>query len=96
MLPINCTLGYMQTNWKSQLDPLLVAPLNQGQVLKSVTLKMGTNVINHLLARPLQGWFPTRVRANATLYDTQDANPYPSLTLMLVASADVVVDLYVF
>jgi len=44
----------------------------------------------------LTGWNPTRIRASATIFDTQDSNQTPQLTLNLVASANVVVDLLVF
>lgn len=71
-------------------------PLEGMVVLKSVPLSTGSNTVNHTLGRTLQGWFPVRLRASATLYDTQDSNTTPDRTLMLVASAPVTVDLAVF
>ena len=85
---------------QQRLNTILNAPLNNpllsGNILSSVSLASGANTINHGLGRTLVGWFPVRVRASATLYDTQDSNNIPNLTLQLVASAAVVVDLYVF
>ena len=89
-------LSLMQTRWASELNPILTLPLNSGIILKSVSLASGTNSINHRLARKLRGWFIIRQRSAATVYDDQDNNKYQDKTLTLVASAAVVVDLYVF
>lgn len=86
----------MQTAWAEQLDPLIRRPPNNSSILKNVALVTGANVINHGLGRPLQGWTIIRQRAGATVYDTQDSNTMPALTLQLVASAPVTVDLEVF
>jgi hypothetical protein len=96
MLPQRLSLPSMQTTWAQQLDPVIANPLNNSLILKNISLVAGSNVIPHLLGRKLVGWIPTRVRASATLYDTQDASQTPQLTLTLVASAPVVVDLAVF
>lgn len=87
----------MQNAWASQLDPILRNPATQSLLLKNVTLLTGTtNTINHLLGRVLQGWKIIRQRAAASIYDTQDLNASPQLTLTLITSANVVVDLEVF
>lgn len=96
MLPQKLPLDLMQVTWATQLDPVINSPLARPVMLKNVVLKAGTNVINHKLGKKLQGWFTTRVRAASTLYDQQDTNPMPDLTLTLVASADVTVDLVVY
>lgn len=88
------TMSRLQTSWKSQLDPILAAPTPL--TLRQVSLKAGHNVINHLLGRTLQGWSIVRQRASSSVYDTQDTNQMPELTLYLTASADVVVDIQVF
>jgi hypothetical protein len=67
-----------------------------GSVLHSIVLKSGSNDVSHKLGSKLQGWFLTRIRGNATVYDKQDGNKAPDKTLTLVASADVTVDIYVF
>lgn len=96
MLPQKLDLAKMQTIWASQLDPIISNPTVNNIVLKSITLTTGTNVINHKLGRVLQGWKPTRIRASATFYDLQDSNQTPQLTLILVSSANVIIDLEVF
>ena len=65
-------------------------------ILPKVALTAGLNTINHMLARPLQGWIIVRQRAASTIYDKQDVNPQPGLTLMIQSSAPVVVDLLVW
>lgn len=100
-LPIYLTddknLCLMQTKWASQIDPVLAQPWNSGILLKNVTLLTGNNTINHLLQRKLIGWVPVRFRGSwAQIYDNQDTNSSPQLTLKLNASANVVIDLWVF
>lgn len=95
-LPKGLTLALMQTKWASILNPLLGNPSLQSLVLTSIPLASGSNAINHGLGRKLQGWKIVRQRASATIYDTQDSNAQPTLTLLLTASAPVVVDLEVF
>lgn len=85
-----------QTQWAQQIDPILARPANQSNILPNVKLTTGTNAVNHLLGRKLQGWNPVRIRSAATFYDQQDSNQHPELTLILISSADVVIDLEVF
>lgn len=86
----------MQTSWASSLNPLLKNAVLQGVLLKDVSLASGANVVNHKLGRKLQGWVLVRKRAAGDIYDTQDTNSTPALTLNLNSSAAIVVDLYVF
>lgn len=86
----------MQAKWKSILDPALASPTSIPTILKEITLKTGSNTINHRLDAKLQGWQIVRQRAAASIYDNQDSNQTPELTLTLISSANVVVDLVVF
>lgn len=100
MLPIFQTddqdLSLMQTKWAAQLNPLLELPLNDSALLPNVNLINGTTQVNHRLGRKPLGWIIIRQRASAIIYDTQDSNQHPELTLSLVSNAAVVVDLIVF
>lgn len=101
MLPIFHTkdkdLSLLQTQWSSQLNPLLSLPLLNGLILRNIALQSGDNVIDHRLGRPLVGWLVIRQRdAFYGVYDKQDDNPRPSLTLILNAAGNTNVDLYVF
>ena len=95
-LPYGLDLSQMQTKWKAILDPFLGKPSLQSSILQSISLASGSNTINHGLGRTLRGWRIIRLRASATIYDTQDSNPNPQLTLLLTASAPVVADVEVF
>lgn len=86
----------MQTRWASILNPVLSNELLNGHVLENVELISGVNVINHQLGRPLQGWLLVRQRAAGTVYDQQDSAAFPTLNLVLNASAPMKVNIYVF
>lgn len=83
----------MQTQWASNLDPLLKNPMSNGNFVNGVVLASGSNVINHKLGRTPQGWMITDRNGAATVYRSAAFNP---LTLTLTASAAVTVTLYVF
>lgn len=87
----------MQNKWASQLNPVLANLLVNGRLVRNQVLVTGANVVNHGLGRNLQGWFVTRLRGSyAQLFDTQDANSMPALTLNLNSSAPVTCDIWVF
>jgi hypothetical protein len=87
----------LQNVWATLLNPLLKNPALNSTTLKEVNLVTGSNAINHKLGRKLQGWSLVRQRGvAASIYDEQDSNQMPDLTLVLVSSADVTVDILVF
>lgn len=90
------TINQLQQNIKQAVDPVINNPLTQGQLLTSIALTSGTNVINHGLGRKLQGWIVVGQGSAASFYDSQATNPSQNLTLILVASAGVTINLYVF
>lgn len=100
MLPIFKTpdriLSQLQTQWAKLINPVVNNPTSNSLILSNVLLVSGDNVIDHKLGRELIGWEVVRIRSAASLYDTQDTNQYPELTLALHASAPVSVDLLVF
>jgi len=93
-------VNQLQDNIANLLEPTATtvqdSPLLAGKILEKVDLTSGPNTIRHTLGRVLKGWFIVRQRASATVYDTQDSNDTPQVTLLLTASANVTVDLYVF
>jgi hypothetical protein len=95
-LPKQQTLEQLQSKWPAILNPIIKNPANNSSTLQNVSLTSGVNVINHKLGAKLQGWSIVRQRAAASIYDNQDSNQSPQLTLVLVSSAPVVVDLQVF
>lgn len=102
----------LQDKWKTSLDPLLDNPANNGLILKNQALVSGTNTINHLLGRVLQGWsiirrrqwlnsLPSGTPTAYDIYDVQNSNQNPALTLFLTCNQGtsanpVLIDLYVF
>lgn len=85
-----------QSNIAQAVNPVIMNPLVQGNLIKSVSLEIGSNTVNTNLNSPLQGWVIVRQRASAMIYDSQDSNAQPAQSLVLISSAPVVVDLYVF
>lgn len=90
------TLQMLQNSWASMINPVLNNPLNNGNLLKNISLVSGTNVINHLLGRKLQGWIIVGINAAATIYDNQANNQTPDKTLILISSAAATVNIEVF
>lgn len=86
----------MQNSWATAINPIINNPANKSQILQNVELINGSNVINHKLGRKLQGWKIVRQRSAASIYDNQDTNSMPQLTLILVSDAQVSVDIEVF
>ena len=95
-LPLNLPYSQQSTKWKSQLDPILANPLTNGQLLTGVDLSNGTTVVNHKLGRKLVGWIIVGTNAAASVYDNQDSNQTPQLTLILVSNAVCTLNLWVF
>jgi len=89
-------LALLQTAWTSILNVWLRNPHSQSITLQGVSLKVGSNAVNHLLGRKLTGWAIIRQRGPAAIYDAQDLNVNPELTLSLVSSAAVSVDIEVW
>lgn len=95
-LPRKLPWDIAQDRWAVQIDPIVNAPQNSSLILKNIALTTGSNVINHKLGKKLQGWVIVRQRALASIYDTQDSNQTPDLTLQLTSNANVTVDIEVF
>ena len=92
----NSALAQMQNSWASILNPIVNNAANSPILLQNVLLTIGRNSVNHKLGKKLSGWTIVRKRANAAIYDNQDANPIQNLTLILISDADVEVDILVF
>lgn len=90
------TFSMFQSSWATLLNPILMNPANSSVLLINIVLINGTTQVNHKLGKKLTGWSVVRQRAAASIYDTQDSNQLSNLTLSLVSSALVTVDLLVF
>lgn len=89
----NKDFSLMQTQWASQLNPLLSNPTNNSSLLKNISLVSGTNVVNTLLGRKMQGWIVADVDAAVQIYRSA---PFNDLTLTLNSSGPAIVTLVVF
>lgn len=89
----NKDMMLLQTKWAAELNAVLKNPITNPILLKDVSLTTGTNVINHRLGQTLQGWFITDIDGTAAIYRSAPKN---NLTLTLISSANVTVDLAVF
>jgi hypothetical protein len=111
MAQLSTKLPYdqMLTKWAVLLNPILSSMIVNGSQLTQVKLISGSNSVNHGLGRNLQGWFIVRKRqflltgtpTAYDIYDTQDSNQMPQLTLNLTCSQGtsgnpVLVDIWVY
>lgn len=83
----------MQSNWSSQLNPIISNPLTNPRILKGIALTTGVNVINTGLVTTLQGWFLSDITTAVTVYRS---SPKVPLTLTLTASGSTTCDIVVF
>lgn len=89
----NQTLQLMQSKWSSLLNVLLNKPLSNAGILKDVSLVTGSNTVNHLLGRKMQGWMISDLDTAAQIYRTEPLN---DKTVTLNSSANCVVTLVVY
>jgi hypothetical protein len=92
-LPLGLPYSQSQTQWKSQLDPVVNNPLNNMSILPPIQLANGVTSINHLLGRTQQGWIIVDINGAATIYRSQ---PFNAQTLVLTSNAVVTVTLAVY
>lgn len=93
MLPQKLNLDLMQTQWATQLNPLLKNQLTQGILLTNIPIINGVTVINHLLSRNQIGYIITDINAAASIYRSAPLN---DKTLTLTSNAAAVISLWVF
>lgn len=68
-----------------------------GRLIENIAITTGTEkTINHGLGRAIRGWIVTRTSAGATVWDSQSNNTTPRATLVLNASANVTISIWVF
>jgi hypothetical protein len=89
------SLNLLQTQWGTQLNPVIGNPLVSGVLQKNIKLVPGVNAVNHMLSRNLQGYIITGMHGNFTqIYDTTSTQP--SLILNLNSSVAATIDIYCF
>lgn len=93
ILSDNSSLNQVQTRWKSEIDPVLKNPFVNGLMLSLIPVISGTNVINHLLGRMMQGWTLIDINGSFTVYRSAD---FSNLTLTLTSNGAGIISLWVF
>ncbi len=89
-------INQLQSNIENSINPLVQNTHNDSIIIPRVRLLTGqNNIINHLLNRPLVKWCLIRVRGQCQVWDDQDNNTSPQLTLWLLTDQDVTVDIEV-
>lgn len=89
-------INTLQNNIDDALQPMVVKTQNDSLIIPNISLIAGqVNIVNHRLGRILQCWNCCRIRGPAIIYDDQDNNPSPNLTLWLHTTADVTINLLV-
>ena len=71
-------------------------PVLDGRVIKDLIIPTASGLtVSHGLGRDIQGWVVVDTSAQADVWKAS-SQPTPSKTLVLAASADVTISLYVF
>lgn len=94
----NFDLSKVQDNVRNVLESISeLHEIVNGRLIKDIAIVSGTaKIISHELSRKLKGWIVVRKSANSTIWDSQLTNTNPKTTLVLQASANVTVSLWVF
>lgn len=87
------SLTLLQSQWASQLEPVINFPPVKGRLIKDVALAIGANKIDHKLGRQPQGWVIADINAAATVYRSE---PFNELTLTLTSNAVATAQIWVF
>ena len=88
-------LNQVQQNMQLWAQPFTSCSILNGILLQGIELLAGQdNVVEHKLNRTIVGWFVSRPKANATVWEVVGALPAKNLTLQ--TSADTTVDLWIF
>lgn len=89
-------INQLQGNIENSITSMVTLTQNDSAIVSNVALVAGrVNVVNHTLGRKLIKWTPARVRGQCRIWDSQDDNPSPELTLWLHTDTNVTVDLEV-
>lgn len=84
-----------QENVVEVLQPVLLCPLLDGVLLKSVTVATTPTLVEHKLGREFRGFVITNKNANANVWQT-GTNPSSRRFISLQSSTAIQVDLWVF
>jgi hypothetical protein len=92
----DANLMKLQENIHLAIDPLTGSHIVQGNLVKNITINTSPTTISHGLEDAPVGWIIIRKRGAADIWDLQETNPLEKKLLILQASNQVTVDLWVF
>lgn len=96
-LPLNLPKLQQDTQWKTQLDPVLALPPVQGRFIFNIPITNGDNVINTGLNKLQQGWIVVdQNQANVQLYRNAPFNTKTLTLNAVVISGNPSISLWVF
>ena len=89
--------SFIQDNAKKAIDQLQGKDIIDGLLLKNISLVSGTDkIIQHGLGRQWLGWIPVRKSATCDIFESSTINSALQSTIILRASANVTISLWVF
>lgn len=87
----------LQNDIQRFADSVTDSDITDGVLIKDVKLKSGQdNTVGHSLGRPMVGYIPVRLSADATVFDASGAGGNLSREFKVRCSADVTVTFWVF
>lgn len=89
-------LTQVQDNISLSLLQIQNSEFQNGVFVEVSLLSASDNVVNHGLGRVVQGWTVIRKDARADVWDSSATNNFPDKQIILSASANVKVKLYLF
>ena len=93
----NEDLNRVQDNIEKQYNQVVDKEVLDGHILQNVTLVPNkVNLVQHKLGRQIEGWIVIRKRADARIWDVQDCNVNKQISIALIVTSEVEVDLWVF
>lgn len=87
-------LDQMQKNVVGAINNINQVPFLNGNLLKDVSVSASQVSIEHKLKRDYQGFFITKINANANVWISSDSEA--NLFIKLTASGNCTVDIWVF
>ena len=86
----------LQSHIKTALNPLLELPIQDGILIKDLSIETTDTRVNHGLGRQFEGFILTKLNANAVVYESTTANPSKDRYILLKAGSAVTADIYFF
>lgn len=88
-------INRLQDQLLESVNPLIKLALVNGVLISNQTITAGTPLsVSHKLVRNYQGWFIAKTNANSVIWESTSTDP--SKFIVLNASANVTVSLWVF